>query len=54
MPKVKIRFLNKPSWTTCCKARGLLLELGAEREARDLSTERLTKAEPDSRAGGDF
>ena len=54
MPKVKIRFLSLPSWATCRKARGLLPELGAELEARDLSTEQLTEAEPDSRAGGDF
>jgi len=51
MPKVKIRFLNKPTCTTGRKARGLLLELGAEPESRDLSAERLTEAELEALVG---
>src|SRR5258708_1324618 len=44
-PRVRIKFLQKPTGTTCRKARGLLLEMGAELEARDLDKQPLTKAE---------
>jgi arsenate reductase (glutaredoxin) len=51
LAKVKIRFLQKPTCTTCRKARGLLLELGTEFESRDLDKERLTEAELDDLIG---
>jgi Spx/MgsR family transcriptional regulator len=42
---VKIKFLQKPSCTTCRKAKAFLIGLGAELESRDLDKERLSKAE---------
>jgi Spx/MgsR family transcriptional regulator len=45
MARRKIRFLQKPSCTTCRKAKVYLEKLGAELELRSLDAERLTKVE---------
>src|SRR5260370_839250 len=42
---MKIKFLQKPTRTTCRKARGLLLKMGVELESRDLDKQRLTEDE---------
>jgi Spx/MgsR family transcriptional regulator len=47
----KIRFLQKPSCTSCRKARALLEKSGAELEMRNLDTERLSTAEIDALIG---
>jgi Spx/MgsR family transcriptional regulator len=53
MPKTKpkIRFLQKPSCTSCRKARALLEKSGAELEFRNLDKERLNAAEIDALIG---
>ncbi|HVO59203.1 MAG TPA: ArsC/Spx/MgsR family protein [Dongiaceae bacterium] len=51
MKKVKVRFYQKPSCTTCRKAKALLQELGAELESRDLDKEPLSEAELDTLIG---
>jgi|SRR5579864_7828609 len=45
MPKVRIKFLQKPTCTTCRKAKAYLEKLGAELELRSLDAERLSEAE---------
>jgi arsenate reductase len=45
MPKAKIRFLQKPTCTTCRKAKAYLEKLGAEIESRSLDKQKLSKAE---------
>jgi Spx/MgsR family transcriptional regulator len=42
---VKIKFLQKPSCTTCRKAKGYLEKLGATLELRDLDKEPLSESE---------
>jgi regulatory protein spx len=55
MGKVKIRFLQKPSCTTCRKAKALLENFGAELELRSLDEERLSEAEIEALIGdGDY
>jgi arsenate reductase (glutaredoxin) len=51
MAKVKLRFLQKPTCTTCRKARSFLLEHGAELDSRDLDKERMSEAELDQLIG---
>jgi Spx/MgsR family transcriptional regulator len=51
MPKVKIKFLEKPTCTTCRKAKAYLKKLGAELESRSLDKQRLNKAELDELIG---
>jgi Spx/MgsR family transcriptional regulator len=41
----KLKFLQKPSCTTCRKAKAYLEKLGADLELRNLDTERLSEAE---------
>jgi Spx/MgsR family transcriptional regulator len=43
--KVKLRFLQKPTCTTCRKAKALLERCGAELDSRDLGKERLSAEE---------
>lgn len=45
MPKAKINFLQKPSCTTCRKAKAYLEKLGAELELRNLDKQKLSRAE---------
>jgi arsenate reductase len=45
MAKTKIQFLQKPTCTTCRKAKAYLEKLGAELELRNLDKEKLTEAE---------
>jgi Spx/MgsR family transcriptional regulator len=45
MPKTKIQFLQKPSCTTCRKAKSFLEKRGALLELRSLDEERLSEAE---------
>lgn len=47
MPKTKIQFLQKPTCTTCRRAKAYLEKLGASLELRSLDTERLSEAELD-------
>jgi Spx/MgsR family transcriptional regulator len=49
--KVKLRFLQKPTCTTCRKAKSFLEKCGAELESRDLGKERLSAAEIDELIG---
>jgi Spx/MgsR family transcriptional regulator len=51
MPKIKIRFFQKPTCTTCRKAKAYLEEHGAELELRNLDVDRLTEAELDRLIG---
>lgn len=51
MPKPKIKFLQKPSCTTCRKAKEYLEKLGADLELRNLDTERLNESELDNLVG---
>ncbi|MGA2094910.1 MAG: ArsC/Spx/MgsR family protein [Candidatus Acidiferrum sp.] len=51
MAKIKIQFLEKPSCTTCRKAKSFLLELGADLERRDLDKDSLSEAELDRLIG---
>jgi Spx/MgsR family transcriptional regulator len=43
--KAKLRFLQKPTCTTCRKAKSFLEKCGAELESRDLGKEPLSPAE---------
>jgi arsenate reductase len=45
MPKAKIRLLQKPTCTTCRKAKAYLEKLGADIESRSLDKERLSRSE---------
>jgi Spx/MgsR family transcriptional regulator len=49
--KRKLKFLQKPTCTTCRKAKAYLEKLGAELELRNLDTERLSEAELDKLIG---
>jgi arsenate reductase len=49
--KQKIRFLQKPTCTSCRKARALLENSGAELDLRNLDKERLSAAELDALIG---
>jgi Spx/MgsR family transcriptional regulator len=51
MAKTKIRFLQKPSCTTCRKAKEYLEKLGADLELRSLDSEPLSEAELDKLVG---
>ena len=51
MPKEKLKFLTKPTCTTCRKTKEYLEKLGAELEPRSLEKERLTKDELDNLIG---
>ena len=51
MPRIKIQFLQKPTCTTCRKAKAYLEKLGANLELRNLDTERLSEAELDKLIG---
>ena len=51
MSKAKIRFLQKPTCTTCRKAKTYLEKLGAELELRSLDKQKLSKAELDELIG---
>jgi Spx/MgsR family transcriptional regulator len=51
MAKTKIRFLQKPSCTTCRKAKEYLEKLGSELELRSLDSEPLSEAELDKLIG---
>jgi arsenate reductase len=46
-----IRFLQKPTCTTCRKAKAYLEKLGADLELRNLDTERLSEAELEKLVG---
>jgi len=46
-----IRFLHKPSCTSCRKARGLLEQRGAKLDLRDLGKDRLTAEDLDKMIG---
>src|SRR5437764_15225867 len=49
--RTKIRFLHKPTCTSCRKARALLQKQGAELDLRDLGKERLSVEELDKLIG---
>ncbi len=49
--KTKIKFLQKPSCTTCRKAKALLEKRKVELESRDLGKDRLTAEELDALIG---
>lgn len=49
--KVKLKFLQKPSCTTCRKAKAFLEKRKAELESRDLGKDRLTVEELDALIG---
>ncbi len=51
MAKTKIKFLQKPTCTTCRKAKDYLEKLGAELELRSLDAEPLSEAELDHLIG---
>jgi Spx/MgsR family transcriptional regulator len=51
MAKTKIKFLQKPSCTTCRKAKEYLEKLGVELELRSLDSEPLSEAELDKLIG---
>ncbi len=51
MPKAKIQFLQKPTCTTCRKAKAYLEKLGAELESRSLDKQPLDKTELDNLIG---
>jgi Spx/MgsR family transcriptional regulator len=46
-----IRFLQKPTCTTCRKAKACLEKLGADLELRNLDTERLSESELETLIG---
>jgi Spx/MgsR family transcriptional regulator len=48
---MSIRFLQKPTCTTCRKAKAYLEKLGADLEPRNLDTERLSQAELEALIG---
>lgn len=47
----KVKFLQKPTCTTCRKAKAYLEKLGVELELRSLDTERLNETELDKLIG---
>jgi arsenate reductase len=49
--KDRIKFLQKPTCTTCRKAKAFLEKLGSDLELRNLDTERLTEPELDKLIG---
>ncbi len=51
MSKGKIQFLQKPTCTTCRKAKAYLEKLGAALELRNLDTERLSENDLDELIG---
>jgi Spx/MgsR family transcriptional regulator len=51
MAKAKIKFLQKPSCTTCRKAKDYLEKLGAELELRSLDADPLSETELDALIG---
>jgi Spx/MgsR family transcriptional regulator len=51
MAKTRIKFLQKPTCTTCRKAKEYLEKLGAELELRSLDAEPLSEAELDRLIG---
>jgi Spx/MgsR family transcriptional regulator len=51
MPKAKIKFFQKPTCTTCRKAKEYLEKLGAELELRSLDAEPLSESELDKLIG---
>lgn len=51
MAKAKIKFLQKPTCTTCRKAKAYLEKLGAELESRSLDKQPLNKTELDKLIG---
>lgn len=51
MPKVKVKFFQKPSCTTCRKAKAYLENLGADLELRNLDVDLLSAAELDQLVG---
>jgi arsenate reductase len=51
MAKPKIKFLQKPTCTTCRKAKEYLEKLGAELELRSLDADPLSEAELDKLIG---
>ena len=51
MGKVKIKFLQKPSCTTCCKAKAYLEKRKVELDLRDLGKDRLSVGELDALIG---
>jgi arsenate reductase len=51
MPKAKIQFLQKPTCTTCRKAKAYLEKLGAELQLRSLDKQPLNKDELDKLIG---
>jgi Spx/MgsR family transcriptional regulator len=48
---MKIKFVQKPTCTTCRKAKAFLEELGAELELRSLDTQKLSDVELDKLIG---
>jgi Spx/MgsR family transcriptional regulator len=52
MATAKIKFLYKPTCTSCRKAKALLEQKGVELLSRDLAKERLSAAELDQLIGG--
>jgi arsenate reductase (glutaredoxin) len=51
LDEMKIKFLQKPTCTTCRKAKAFLEKLSADLELRSLDTQRLTEAEIDKMIG---
>jgi arsenate reductase (glutaredoxin) len=49
---MKIKFLQKPTCTTCRKGKAFLEKLGADLELRSLDAQRLSEAEIDKLIGG--
>ena len=51
MAKIKLKFLQKPTCTTCRKAKEYLEKLGAELELRSLDSDSLSESELDKLIG---
>ena len=51
MPKPNVLFFEKPTCTTCRKAKAYLEKLGADLETRNLDKERLSETELDQMIG---
>ena len=51
MPKPKVLFFEKPTCTTCRKAKAYLQHLGADLETRNLDKDRLSETELDQMIG---
>jgi Spx/MgsR family transcriptional regulator len=51
MPKAKLKFLQKPTCTTCRKAKAYLEKLGVELESRSLDKQKLNEKELDKLIG---